>query len=127
MQNIERSDYIKVKNILCYTKIGFGDEERRIGQRLNINIKAFIDLEIAGKTNELTDTVSYVELSTLISDICKEKEYKLLEYLAQEITDKVFLHFPKIKAIELYIKKPHIPCLEFNGEASISIFRFRIK
>lgn len=120
-------DKICVKNILCYANIGVGDRERDIGQRLSIDLEAFLDLSTAGKTNELSDTVSYVELSKSVSKTCldKSKTYKLIEYLGSEICGNIFSDFSCIAAVKLTIRKPHIPDSEFNGEASIEIFRDR--
>ena len=118
-------DKIEIKNIFCYTQIGFGDSERHIGQRLIFDVKVFLDLSLAGKTDCLNDTVSYVEISKKIIETAKKQEYKLLEHLGESICEALFEKFQNIKLVKLNIKKPHIPDCDFIGDASIYLFRYK--
>ncbi len=118
-------DKIRVKNIQCYTKIGVADNERAIGQRLAIDLEVYLDLKFAGLEDELKNTISYVEISKSVQRTTQLRDYKLLENLAAHICKNVFTEFERIQAIEIWVHKPHIPNPDFNGEATINIFRER--
>jgi 7,8-dihydroneopterin aldolase/epimerase/oxygenase len=118
-------DYIQVQGISTYTKIGVADNERQIGQYLLVDLKAFFDLKVAGESDKLEDTVSYVELSKTVQTISQVRDYKLLESFGATIAQKIFQNFAKIQALEITIHKPHIPSPEFKGSSSVCIFRQR--
>jgi dihydroneopterin aldolase len=119
------TDQIRVQGIPCFTKIGVADNERVIGQRLLIDIEAFVDHHKAGESDQLEDTISYVVLEKAVYDVTQARDYKLIEHLSSVICNKLFSQFSKILAIQIRIHKPHIPDASFNGQASVSIFRER--
>jgi len=127
MQSNKYQDYIKVENINSYTKIGVADNERFIGQKLKINLKVYFSLLKAGQTDLLEDTVSYVELVEIITNLSQQREFKLIEHFGHEICLSIFAKIPKIEAIQVEVYKPHIPSPNFQGLPSINIFREKNK
>lgn len=118
-------DVIKVKNIGCFTKIGVADNEREIGQNLIIDLEVYLDLKKAGSSDELKDTISYVELSKLVQTVSQEGDFHLLEFFATKIIKEVFKQHKQALALGVLIKKPHIPAPEFKGTSEVFIFRER--
>lgn len=120
-----KKDYIKVEDINCFTKIGVADNERSIGQSLRIDLKVYIDLSKAGQSDNLIDTVSYIELVNTVETVSKEKDYKLLEHFASRICESIFAKFALVNSLGVKIHKPHIPNPLFKGRSSVYIFRER--
>ncbi|MDJ0626245.1 MAG: dihydroneopterin aldolase [Candidatus Caenarcaniphilales bacterium] len=125
MKEDYKKDHISVYGINCFTKIGFADNEREIGQKLRVDLNVYFDLSKAGTSDELGDTVSYIELVKTVVSASKEKDYRLLEYFLSSICEKVFTNFSKINAIGIRVHKPHIPSPYFDGQASVYIYRER--
>jgi dihydroneopterin aldolase len=119
------TDFIKVENIPCYTKIGVADNEREIGQTLIIDLQAYMDLRQAGNVDELESTISYVEFSKSVQNTTQKRDYKLIENLASCVAEDLLQNFPKVQAVRVRVSKPHIPNVEFKGSASATIFRSR--
>jgi|GEM_PF-237535 len=119
------TDKIQVKNITCYAQIGVADNERMIGQKLCIDLEVTLDLYTAGFTDNLSDTISYVELASQVISTTQAKDYKLLEHLSHEICSDLFARFSQLEDISITIYKPHIPNPDFVGEASVSLYRNR--
>lgn len=120
-----KQDCISVKGIDSYTKIGVADNERAIGQNLRFDLEVYLDLGKAGKSDDLRDTVSYIELVKVVIQVSQGREFKLLEHLATCLSDKIFQRFDKVQALSIRVYKPHIPNPEFKGQPSVFIFRSR--
>ena len=101
-------DYIKLTGIHIYANHGCLDEEKILGAEFLINIKAGLDLSIAGKTGKIEDTVNYAEIYALVLEEMKIQE-KILEKVAYRIAIKIMRTFPKLKSIEFSLAKLHPP------------------
>ena len=120
-----KQDCISVKGIDSYTKIGVADNERAIGQSLKIDLEVYLDLSKAGQSDNLLDTVSYVELVNIVDSVSQEKDYKLLEHFATRICENIFQKFPSVDSLGVRVHKPHIPNPSFKGRSSVYIHRQR--
>ncbi|MDX1921057.1 MAG: dihydroneopterin aldolase [Candidatus Caenarcaniphilales bacterium] len=120
-----KKDYINVQDINCFTKIGVADNERAIGQSLKIDLEVYIDLVKAGESDNLIDTVSYIELVNTVDAVSQEKDYKLLEHFASKISESIFTKFSLVNALGVRVHKPHIPNPSFKGRSSVYIYRER--
>ena len=127
MDNLEAStDSIGIKNLEIYLSVGVGEIERKIGQRLCLQIEVFLPLDKSGQTDELKYTISYVDISNLVKELSKGREYKLLEHFGRVIIEKIFLEFTKVEAVKILVEKKHVPDKDFLGESSfIRLFRTR--
>jgi len=118
-------DCIRVQGINSYTKIGVADNERAIGQSLLFDLDVYFDLKVPGISDQLSDTVSYIELVKVVTKVSQSRDFKLLEHLAHSLSQVIFDDFQKIQAVGIRIYKPHIPSPDFRGQPSIYIFRER--
>lgn len=120
------SDKVSLKNLQTFCRLGIYDSERILGQCININIDLFFDLSIAGKSNQIKDTINYVEVSLTIRELAQSKEFLLIENLSEEICQTLFKKFPILEGIDLEITKSIVNADQFTGTPVVRIYRKRI-
>jgi len=103
---------ITIKNLTCYCYHGCYEEEKKIGAEYKLDIWVESDFSDAHQSDNLHDTVDYVELA----DIAKREmdvSSKLIEHVASRILEKISKRWPNIKKAGLTIKKPSPPMNQF--------------
>ena len=118
----EKTTRINVQNIPVYCSIGCGREERETGQKLLIDISLDIDSSNVSLSDNVKDTMSYVDIYSMIQKICQLKPRNLIEKLAEDISSSL-LSNPLSKSVIVKIRKPHIPFKDFQGDVSVEIER----
>ncbi len=119
------SDQIHLKNIEVYCKLGVYDEERERGQCVHIDLELDLDLSAAGASDNVKDTINYVDISLAVQDITMSKPYHLIEHLCTEICSGLLSRFPALNAVSIIVRKPVINALWFTGDASVKMRRCR--
>ena len=118
-------DCIAVHDLVCYGYVGVDDTERAIGQRLTFDLVIKLDLQPAGESDRIEDTISYVNLCALITEHCAEHSHQLLECLLEQLATKILRAYERVQAVQLRVAKPHIAVPSFCGQAVVSINRLR--
>ncbi len=118
-------DKIILSDLAFYGYHGVMAEENSLGQRFNIDLECGLDLRAACESDEVNDTVSYVEIYDLVRRATEETKYKLIEALAAHIVEDLFSHFPTIKWVKIRIGKPKAPIRATSGEFAVEIYRER--
>jgi dihydroneopterin aldolase len=115
------TDKICIKNLTIDCEIGVYDEERGRTHPLCYDIELSTDLSASSKTDSLSDTVDYFELTTKIVTAVKKSHFQLIESLAEHVVD-ICLHESKISSVNITLKKPMaLNC--FGAEVSINVTR----
>ncbi len=112
---------INIENIPCYCSIGIHKEERKMGQQLLISISLDINSSKLVQTDDINDTVSYVDVYKTIQKI-GENSYSLIETLGEKIAESLLKNFSVAK-VRVKVQKPHIPFAGFQGDVSVDIVR----
>ncbi len=84
-----QSDRVFVSEIECASAIGVTDEERAAPQRLSIDVEVMTDLRAAAVSDDVADSVDYGQIVRMVADMAGDREYRLLETLAERIADGV--------------------------------------
>jgi len=111
-------DKIKINDLSIPCIIGTEAYEREDKQKVILNLTLFVDLEAAGKNDELSKTVDYSKLSKEIYEMVVETKLHLIETLAHRVADMVLNHNRVKKAI-VSIKKPSALPLAKSTEVQI--------
>jgi len=98
-------DKIIVNDLLLQPVIGVYDEERKRGQNVVLTLTLWSDLQAAGKSDDLADTVDYGQLADEISDLAEGSSFNLLEGLAEEIAARS-LAKENVARVRVSLKKP---------------------
>ena len=113
---------IFVEQIPCYVSIGIHDEEKKMGQKLLIDVIVEIDSSKAIKSDDIKNTINYVDIYNTVQKVGKLKSYSLIETLAESILEAIIIH-PSVKSAKIKVHKPHIPFPEFQGNVSVEVER----
>src|SRR5258705_7149258 len=99
-------DSVEIRGLSCRCIIGIRPRERRIAQRVRLNLELALDLERAGKSGRIAHTVDYSRASTEIIALLQFRCYSLLEVAAEECVGWLFAAYPAIHDVGLGIAKP---------------------
>jgi dihydroneopterin aldolase len=99
---------IKLTNIRTFSFHGCLEEEAKIGSNYSVNLTIKTNLEPSAKTDELTDTVDYVDLNRIIVEEMAIRA-KLLEHVAKRIMDRVLKELKMVTKIEVEVTKLNPP------------------
>ncbi len=113
---------INVQNIPVYCSIGCGKEEKEIGQKLFIDVSLEINSEELASSDNVNDTMSYVDVYKIVEKVSCSKSRNLIEKLADDLADTL-LNNKLVQSVRVKIRKPHIPFKDFQGEVSVEVER----
>jgi dihydroneopterin aldolase len=85
--------------------IGHLDEERTKTQALYVDLSIEADLAPSGVSDDIEDTINYVEAADICTQTAVEGKFRLLEALARKTLSNLFERFPAT-FIRLRIRKP---------------------
>jgi dihydroneopterin aldolase len=95
-----------LKNLTLSIRIGHNAQEREQPQPIVLNaIIKFHELPLACKTDELTDSVCYKELTEAINEFCASKQFNLLEYFGYQLYKFIKNKLPQNISLWLSIAK----------------------
>jgi len=99
-------DSVEIRGLSCRCIIGIRARERRVSQRVRLNIELAVDLERAGKSGRIAHTIDYSRASTEIIALLQFRRYTLLEVAAEECAGWLFAAYPAVQGVTLSIAKP---------------------
>ncbi|MGH2693965.1 MAG: dihydroneopterin aldolase [Actinomycetota bacterium] len=116
------SDRIAITRLKVPTKLGVGDRERAEPQVVVLNIEIEIDMARAGRTDELDDTVDYHRAISLVADLVRDSETRLLEHLAERVA-AALLELEGVTGVVVELGKEPPPVEEDVESVSVRIGR----
>lgn len=122
------SDTIEVTGIRARGYHGVFPHERRDGQDFVVDITLEADLEPAGHSDDLSQTVNYAEVAALVVRHIEGQPYDLIERLAAVIAADA-LGAPAcavlVDAVTVTVHKPHAPVGVEFGDVTVRVRRER--
>lgn len=112
-------DRIILKGISAPAHVGTTPQERESLTELTVDVELSHNLAEAGKTDDLTKTIDYAAVTQLVRNIAGQKEYNLIEAIAEHITQSISEKF-KPQAVKVKVKKKALPGLSY---AAVEITR----
>src|SRR5215510_6601542 len=117
-------DRIVISSIDCVAAIGVTAEERTIRQRLSIDVEVLTDAARAAHSDSLKDTLDYSKVATLVMEVCRSRDFHLIETLAELLASRILSGFPTPQ-VRILVRKIS-PVLEPRvTHVSIEIVRSR--
>ena len=123
--NKENYDCINIYNLDVFGNHGVLKEENILGQKFSICAKLYLDTSIAAKEDDVSQTVNYADVCTLISEHFKSHTFNLIETAANEIADLILKKYDLICEVEIEVKKPWAPVKYPLESVSVSVKRKR--
>ncbi|NGP60624.1 dihydroneopterin aldolase [Paenibacillus thiaminolyticus] len=123
---VVKPDRMQLHRMEFFGKHGVFAEERALGQRWIVDLDLQIDLQKAGQSDKLEDSINYAEVFYSVKSIVEGQSYQLVEALAERIAEGVLDGYPAIQEAHVRVTKPHPPFdIHFQG-VTIDITRARI-
>ena len=86
-------DIIYLNDLRIDTVIGINGWERRTKQTVILDIEMAADIKRAAQSDEINDTLNYRAVAKRLINYVSETEFKLIETLAESITDILLNEF----------------------------------
>lgn len=102
-------DKIKIENLEVFANHGVFPEETKLGQKFLVSVTMYTDTRKAGKTDDLTASIHYGEVSQMIDRYMKEHTYQLIERVAESLAEEMLSTLPLLEKVCVKIKKPWAP------------------
>ena len=87
-------DKILIAGIDCVAAIGVTSEERTMKQRLSIDVEIAVDTARAARTDSLKDALDYSRVAALVMEICRSRDFHLIETVAELLAAGILGEFP---------------------------------
>lgn len=99
---------ITITDLEVFFHVGVPDEERAKPQRLLLTVDMAHDFSSAAVTDRITKTIDYFAVSQQIIALGKDRSWKLIEKLSNDIADLVLSEFQPA-AVSVTVKKFILP------------------
>ena len=101
---MDPSDRILICGIDCVAAIGVTPEERTIRQRVSIDVELFTVTSIPAQTDSLKDAIDYAKVASAVAEVCRNRDYHLIETLAERVAERVLSEF-RVGKIRVLVRK----------------------
>lgn len=108
MEEITSLDKISLQGINVLGHHGVDEAERKVGQRLAIDVEMVHDLKAAIEGDDIRKTINYEQVASLVEKVACEQEFLLLESLADEIARQILNRFGPSHVV-VRVKKVNLP------------------
>jgi dihydroneopterin aldolase len=104
---------------------GYHAAEKELGQRFEVDVDLWVDVENPAKSDRLADAVNYEEVYRLVERVFRDDRFSLLEALATDLATSIYERF-EVEGVSLRIRKPSVPHCPNLGHVEIEVRRGRI-
>ncbi|MGE5530160.1 MAG: dihydroneopterin aldolase [Patescibacteria group bacterium] len=101
-------DCVRLLNMVFYTYHGAYAAEKELGQRLEVDVELTRDLSQPGTSDDLETAVNYAEVYALVREIVEEREFALLEAIAETVAAEL-LAAHELEEVAVRVRKPNPP------------------
>eukprot|EP00268_Persea_americana_P033095 TRINITY_DN327_c1_g1_i7.p1 TRINITY_DN327_c1_g1~~TRINITY_DN327_c1_g1_i7.p1 ORF type:complete len:134 (-),score=29.28 TRINITY_DN327_c1_g1_i7:36-437(-) len=122
---IGKGDKLILRGLKFHGFHGVKEEEKKLGQKFLVDVDAWLDLRKAGKTDCLSDTVSYTAIYSIVQEVVEGPSQNLLESVAHLIANTILMKFPQISAVRVKVGKPHVAVRGPVDYLGVDIVRYR--
>jgi dihydroneopterin aldolase len=113
---------VEVTGLSLFTHHGVSEEERKVGQRLVIDLRFDVGDVDATVTDRIEDTVDYAAVCETVSLIAQQRSYRTLERLCSAIADRLLADYDA-ESVWVKAAKPEPPLPLPVDEVSVEIWR----
>ena len=115
-------DCIHISGIRAYGYTGLFPEEKALGQWFEVDLTLWLDLGPAAESDRIEDTFNYVDAVNQIRQVIKEKDYALIERLAEKVAE-ISLTDERVNRVKVRLVKVSPPIPDFSGKVAVEITR----
>lgn len=115
-------DEVFIKDLLVRGVIGVNDDERRSPQDILINIVLFADIQHAGETDQVDESVNYRTIAKKVIAYTEKSQRYTVEALATDLAG-LCLDEPNVQKVRVRVEKPG--AVRFARSVGVEIERSR--
>ena len=104
---VERGS-IELIGLEFFSRHGYYQEEQKLGNRFEVNLTVWLDIEAAAREDKLSQTVNYEKLYRLVEQRMLNTS-KLIETLAVDIAQNILKQYPQVRRALVSIDKHNPP------------------
>lgn len=104
-----------------HTYNGVFAEEKKLGQRLQLDAELSYPIEQMVNHDSLKETVSYADVYQTIEDFVLTNNYNLIESVANQLLAKLLKTYPTVQAITLRVRKYSVPIAGIFDNVEIEV------
>lgn len=112
-------DKVIINKLECFGKHGVFKEENVLGQKFVVSAEMLVS---RSENDDLATSVNYGEVSLFIDNIVRNKVFKLIETLAENIAEGILKNF-NVHEVTVKVEKPWAPVGLPIDSASVEIHR----
>ncbi|MGI6082763.1 MAG: dihydroneopterin aldolase [Limnochordia bacterium] len=121
----EASDRVSLRGMVFYGTHGVYEEEARLGQRFELDVDLYADIDRAGRSDQLEDAINYGDVYRHVRSVVQGRRFQLIEALATEVARRLLQEYPTLEAVTVRVRKPHAPIDGVLDTVEIEIYRRR--
>jgi dihydroneopterin aldolase len=107
-RNVGSEDRILLEGMIFHGRHGTLPAERELGQPFVVDIELRLDLQAAGLSDDLTQTVDYSEVHRQAKEIVEGPPVSLTETVAERIAGAVLEDHPAVETVRVKVAKPNV-------------------
>ncbi|MGB7414104.1 MAG: dihydroneopterin aldolase [Thermosynechococcaceae cyanobacterium] len=115
-------DCLHLGSFRCYGYTGALPEEQVLGQWFEVDLRLWLDLAPAGRSDRLADTLDYRGVIGETQTLIETQRFNLIEKLASEIATQALTH-PQIQQIQVRLTKLAPPIPNYTGNITVELMR----
>jgi dihydroneopterin aldolase len=104
---------------------GYHAAEKELGQRFELDVDLWVNIDAAGASDDLVDAVNYELVYSLVEKTVREDRFSLLEALATDLVESIFEEF-EVEGVAVRVRKPSIPNCPNVGYVEIEVNRGQV-
>ncbi|XP_019151985.1 PREDICTED: dihydroneopterin aldolase 2-like isoform X1 [Ipomoea nil] len=120
-----KGDKLVLRGLKFHGYHGVKPEERTLGQKFVVDVDAWMDLRTAGKSDLLSDTLSYTDIYRIVKEVVEGSPHNLLESVAERISSTTLSKYPQVNAVRVQVQKPHVAVQGPVDYLGVEIIRYR--
>lgn len=123
MNSNDQRDKIYLNQMAFYGYHGLFPEEKKLGQRFQVDVILYLDISIAGRSGYMHDSVHYGEVFEVVERIVEGDSIDLIEELTERIAAAILLEFNLVEALTVKVTKPDPPIKGHYASVAVEIYR----
>jgi len=100
---------IRINNAKFFSYHGVLEYEKEFGNEFEADIEMDCDIPDLSLSDDLRQTVNYLEVYNLVRSLFMEEKFNLIETLNILICKTILEKFPLVNTVEVRIRKPNAP------------------
>lgn len=102
---------------------GYRPEEAVLGGRFVVDVE--MQLGWVPQADDLAHTVDYAQVYEAVREEVTQRRYRLIETLADRITERLWQSYPQVEALTVRVHKPQAPLPGLFDDVYVEIVRHR--